>query len=123
MKGQLKLFKVVFFTKDDADPKLDDSNICFITRAYNTIEAARVTEAYWKAIPKHYNSFAVAAIEFGIDPFNSDPKIISGPAKDRILELQKGIDNFIYWPRDEANEPWMNATELHKGNIVYYEAR
>jgi len=32
MKGQLKLSEVVFFAKDDPNPELDDSNICFFAR-------------------------------------------------------------------------------------------
>jgi len=121
MKGQLKLFEVVFFTKDDADPKLDDSNISFIARAYNQIEATQLVEDAWVSIPDHYTPFAVAAIEFGIDPFNSLPKVISEAIKDNALSYDKNEDNYIYWRRDESNEPWMNVNELHKGNIVYFE--
>jgi hypothetical protein len=121
MKDQLKLFEVVFFTKDDANPELDDSNISFIARAYSPIEAAKIVEDAWLNIPNHYIPFAVAAIEFGVDPFNNVPKVISEAIKDDALSYDKNEDNYIYWRRDEANEPWMNVNELHKGNIVYFE--
>jgi hypothetical protein len=120
MNHKLKLFEVAFFTTDDTPIELD-IEICFIVRAYNPVEAAATAETYWHDIPEHYIPFAVAATEFGIDPFNNQPKVISEAIKDNALSYDKDEDNYIYWRRDETNGPWMNVNELHKGNIVYFE--
>jgi len=64
--------------------------------------------------------FTIDEVPSGLDPFNDKPKVLSGITPFEILKLNKGKDNFIYWRRDEVKEPWMNVTELHKGNIVNF---
>ncbi|NRA21149.1 MAG: hypothetical protein HRU05_11780 [Oceanospirillaceae bacterium] len=95
--------------------------MCFIVRAYSPVEAAILVEDAWVNIPNRYTPFAVAAIEFQISPFHSEPMGISEAIKNGILFYDKSKDNYIYWRRDETNEPWMSVNGLHKGNIVYFK--